>query len=553
VFPIAALLLIGVAIFLSGKWNAPKVENDFRKQRLLVLPFQNRTGDTSLAYIGEAASFGISLYLDQTEAELVSYLASIQNNTADRMGFSWKQNLSNFADPINLIEGHYTKTTNNNIEFQCALIDGQTSKIITGFPLAIAPANNFNQAITALAKRIVGLWISDSNIFDRTLAKEDALRALVEGLRHWYVDYETAIQFIEKSILLDSTFAEAHLYLFDAHYNTKEYSLAESALTRLRSSVGFENLTGESRDRFLYNEALLHGQPEIKYQYAKKLYLDDPTSLEYNTSFAIIALEHANEPKEALQVLETISWDSLNFLNLPFLQDRISIGIKSAMLLDEFEKAKSLSRYYPNFLDDPEFLRLASKPLVALEDTASINDILHQVALTKSKQHLVEIYHDIAEEFLLRNRKTLADHYLKQGLLSTAKTIVTPAYFEILQNCGQAQKTVQYLEDNFSNNLNHPMVRFMLGRGYAKLGNHSKVREIIENIDDDNPPWDFGESAYQQGVLYTLMGDYKSALVLLEEAVKGGLVFTSINMDFDPDLMPLFEMPKYQAITHPLR
>jgi hypothetical protein len=52
--------------------------------------------------------------------------------------------------------------------------------------------------------------------------------------------------------------------------------------------------------------------------------------------------------------------------------------------------------------------------------------------------------------------------------------------------------------------------------------------------------------------VYTALGDYRTALIKLRNAVDEGLIFYEENAAFDPRLMPLFDLPEFEEIIHPL-
>jgi hypothetical protein len=74
----------------------------------------------------------------------------------------------------------------------------------------------------------------------------------------------------------------------------------------------------------------------------------------------------------------------------------------------------------------------------------------------------------------------------------------------------------------------------------------------IQHLETLRDRYRYGWISYYQAQVYLSIGDVEQALNKLEQAFDEGMFFMGTTMDQDPDLIPLFDHPRFQKLLHPL-
>jgi hypothetical protein len=89
--------------------------------------------------------------------------------------------------------------------------------------------------------------------------------------------------------------------------------------------------------------------------------------------------------------------------------------------------------------------------------------------------------------------------------------------------------------------------------GFAFIGKQDSARYFCARIRELSPnETGPGLHSYLESTVYTAIGDFQTALIKLRNAIDEGLVFSENKAALDPQLIPLFDLPEFKDIIHPL-
>ena len=550
---IAAVLCV---LFAPKIFNfASDNKNSFTERRILVLPFENATGDSSLNFIGRTASYYLTRELGHLEnADIVPYDAMMLNKDDDINRFGTIPNLKirKMTLAENVIHGQYRYLNDSTLLFTAAMRHASTWDYITHFDDQPVPLTAFEKALAALVQDIAGYWQSKDK-FVLSTPNKDALNATSQALTYWGTDYDKALEYLNKAIAYDSNFTDAYFYIVDVYNNQWQLEKADSALNNITGHFSLQDFKPRELRRYRYSRALLDGRREEAFKILSVDYEKHKSGIFMNTSMAVNALYHVNEPERTLTILNEIPFDSLDFAQSPYWVYRITMAVQASYAIGRFDDAVRYASYYPPDSLFPENRQMKIRAYAAAGDTTAVNRELRYTELIFGIPDYRAALYWTAKQYQLLKQPELQKHYLGEALEYYDNYRASP-YGHILYDLERYQEGFDHFKKMVAARPDSKYSLYGLGRGHAHLGHKDSTIMIIDKLSTlRKPRFDYGEIYYLQARLYTSMGDYSSAMVKLEQAILDGQYFQKSLMDNDPALLPLFELDEFQRITHPLR
>ncbi|MDX1479043.1 MAG: adenylate/guanylate cyclase domain-containing protein, partial [Saprospiraceae bacterium] len=509
-----ALLLAGIVLVAAiqiwsgyGRFNIPPSE-----ERLVVLPFSNNTGDSTLAFIGHIASRHISRCLEESDnARVVSYDHLVRNEQLQHFNFFDLRAVIRGFGARNFIEGSYVIVQDTLLQFVSALRDGKTMEHIQHFPVVTTKLRKYTSGIEELGQRISGYWMSkEANPL--SIPRQDAYKAFVEGQYHWQSDYARAADYLQRSIALDSNFLDAYYFLFDAYANQWLYHEASDVLDLINRRFSVEQFNGRQLLNHRFYEAQIACDNERAYKILHEMYEADPDEYFLNTQMAIAALHFVNEPRQCLAILERIPFDSLDLEINRHALGRVSLAVQASFALGQYEEAARYACYFPRDDWTTNHLELQARALAGVRDTAGIEVLLSRIEMAgKSRAHRIVLY-GLSRDFRLLEEPDLA-HYYRNRALAAYASHQSAIYGELLLDAGSVDQGMAHFTTLREAYGDHPLVLAGLARAHALREDFEQARSLIPLLAKQKPErFDFGQSEYDQARIYALLNAPDQAL-----------------------------------------
>ena len=453
----------------------------------------------------------------------------------------------------NFVEGQFTTENDSTLAINCAIVNGNTGEYIIQFPIQYADLTNPEEGFIALGKRIVGYLISAE--FDPlSLPTSDAFKAYLMALRMWTVDnYEPSIGYLQSAITYDTTFLDAYYGLADTYHNRTEFHKADSVLAVIGNRFSIESQNSRQINTYYYYQALHARDHASAYKYLMRNYNRNKRDLFKNSTAANYSLFYVNAPDEAIKILDRISFDKLDY-SIADNKFRLKVGVQAHYAIGEYKRAAQIARLYPTKGMTLREHKFKIRAFAGVLDTVAINNEIAQVQLNLSKRQVASTLFWTFEQFYLQDNEQLAEHYLEQCLASVKRdSVLMDITCRVLHETEQFEQSLIEAKKLHSKYPYWLPYKVLLGSAYVATGNVDSAQVMVEQLRSiERSTHDLGEPDYYEAQLLTVIGDHRSALIKLQDAVDNGLIFYEFRTQFDLLLEPLFENSDFQKIIHPL-
>ena len=559
---LGAIVLTAVAGYVALR---PPALDD---TRVLVAPFEDRTGDPSLS--GLAA---------QAATEIVSGLASIgmvqpvdARSVAPEAGRARDlpslRRLARGAGARSVVSGTIERR-GTSVEFQIHLTDAATGDVLRPVRPVVWPAVEPTAAAAQVAQRVMAGYAThfDPRFHNYATISQpatyDAYREFRTGVRVGWEDEDSrpaaALDHFHRAIALDSAFTAPRIWVAFMHTLLGECRVTDSVAAAFQTAGA--RLLSSDQARIDSHVASCHGDPRGKYAAAQQLFRDAPELAENVTTLAFAAWTH-NKPREVLTCLERLERTRQPASGRAYCGN---LMIHAYHQLGQFREALQLTdRMRAEFPDDPLLERYQMRQWAALGDVERVNALIDQ-RLTKGSQEVLagEDVLWIGEELRGHGQLAAGRALCERGVAwygtrpsSQQATFDARMYVARLLFCAerwdQARVAYQRLAAEDSNETGWQSgiyFRARLGALAARRGDSAEVARIDRwfAARDSLPRASCGRA-----VLAGFRGDRASALAFFQFAWERG------QPDFaeahaDPLLEPLRDYPPIRALIYEAR
>lgn len=563
----AALLLAGAAVLAATR------RTGLDPRLVVVIPLENRTGDTTLNALGQIAADWMLQGLARTG--IVEVVPGFQVAAAmrglgpvDAEGRSARiREVARRLQAGTAVTGSYHRR-GTDFEFQAEVVDVDRGRLVRVIEATRGGQHDPMPAIDALRHRALG---AVAFRFDARVPQElyadarppnyEAYQAFVTGENFRNV-FQTrrALAYFEKAHALDTSFTLALFLSAIQHLNLRDYAAADSLTRRLSASR--DRLPPFEQQLLEWADATVRG--------------DLPRVLEASRGFirfgegfrgqvGVEAL-HANRPRETVERVNADRERSLGGQStewkMVFARRVTEAYHRLEDYEQELEQAQRARRRTPGALEP---LLLEMRALVALgrvdEAGARVSEALTmppdpmwspgQILLRASDELRVHGHAPRSREALLRAiawYRALPDsaagdawhgRYLATALLRA-------------DSLSAAEHAFRELAIRFPGDPYYPASLAVIR---ARLGDTEGARAIMRTALDRNPPYDFGHHLYEQARVAAALGDGDGALDLMRQAFVRGFRFafagtiggTARPPDGAPHLDPVFDRVRGSA------
>jgi len=558
----AALVALAVLLVAGGqavRWAVARRRPALDPNRVVVVPFENRTGDSALALLGSMAADWITQGLHEIDViEVVPTATAIEPGPDVRHGagtpvLEAARRVGAATRAGTVVAGAYYRR-GDSLEFQTQIIDAAAERLVR----AVAPVTTAGPAtgavLDSLRRRVV---VAVAAVLDRRLSPSaaasrppslEAYRAYVRGHRAFYGDdasnMREALEFMSRAVALDSTFPDPRFFLIMAHLNLGEMRAADSNATVLLQSA--PRLTPYQRATLDWMVASIRGDRAGALRAAR--------ARGGVWDLAVEAL-YANRPHETIEILrgrDGLALPEFYFKWHSLMEALHMVGDHAS----ELREARRAAEVHPGQL---LFLRDELQALAALGRVADVDETLDRRLPTSLP------YWDLAD-LTLSAAAELRAHGHRDAGRRLAERLVERLDF---QRHGEAdamplrwqRAMARYAAERWDDarglfdSLSAATPRDVNVRGYrgvlaARLGNREEARRISDELEGLADPYDHGRDVYWQACIAAQLGERDRAMALLREAYRRGRRF-GILLHRDMDLEPLRGYAPFEEFLAP--
>ena len=325
-----------------------------------VLPFENRTGDTSLTTVGVLVADWITQRLLETEQAKIVSSSTVQQNM-DYVGIlpGDAQGRPSFAEATGankVIEGAYYQQ-GDSLYFSTQISDARTGDVLHDLPRQSGLKLNPMAVVDLLSERIAGYWMTRDEVDKGKIKppKMEAYRHWIEGRNAYGRDSHKSMQAFDEAIRLDSNFIMPYIGKLALTFDNVEQR--EALLRKIKHKEAAMTRYEKQFLKFVESD-----DPEEAFQQVMKLHEMDPKSLLEKNIAADIALR-TNRPQVAIKIIEDAANPHFNPEN-NFERRPIALKAKALYQTGQYGKAVRLIEEVPFPHRDGSFHRLMVKSLV---------------------------------------------------------------------------------------------------------------------------------------------------------------------------------------------
>jgi len=310
-----ALVLVAV-IAIAGRVLLSRAGAQVDQRRVVVATFENRTGDSALAPLGDMAADWVATELARTGlVDVVDSRAVIGSPNASGRSATLPRDvrMHELAQRVGakiLVWGTYYRL-GDTLEFHAEVTDAQDGSLLREVPPIAVLASDPMAGVRRLSSRVMGALatIEDPRLAEwaargGTPPSYEAYREFVDGLEaDVRLDFAVALKHYLRARALDSTFLQPMLYAADVEANLGQQARAESTLQRV--ALQRNQLVPADQYQLDYQLAQLRGNLGKAYEAARAMARVSPTSESF-----VVAGQGAmavDRPREALQWFERVN------------------------------------------------------------------------------------------------------------------------------------------------------------------------------------------------------------------------------------------------------
>ncbi len=559
--PLIASLGILAAILVFKPWtfidkSADKATSGTKK--IVVVPFRNQTGDSTLNNLGLMMADWTNQSLLQTGlAEIVP--TEVLSGIDPKSGV--KSIVSATGAQILVIGSYYR--LGDSLQIQAQVVDAN-EKLLQAIEPVCFPTSEVMNAIGALRQRIMGVLA--------VVLDERLLGTLTEGSKpptyeayqeymlgfdefHTRNNWAKAIEHFSRAYTIDTTFFEPLVESTIAYYNlgrlAEEDSLAQFLNIR-RTRLALPQILAVD----IWRTLLLGNQAKALDDSRKLAKLAPGSHASYGWGYQAL---HFNRPQEAIEAFKTVNprigWAQFWVPYWPMVAAAYhALGDHERELDAAIEGRKQF----------PTHIRTVNAEIMALAALGRVDEIRKLIEESKSlystsapflgtpggtaRIAAVELnahgYKDDAATMYdqsiqwYESRPKDEEKRLRFGL---AVTLYNAHHWD------KAKNIFKQLEKEFPDNFNY---RGYLGQIAARQGDRQTALEVSDWLKNLKTPYLLGGNTFLRARILAILGEKDQAVSLLKEAVLQGYEFDS-SIHTDPDFESLWDYPPFIEFIKP--
>jgi tetratricopeptide (TPR) repeat protein len=554
----AASLIVIAAIIIGLSQDRSEPTPDLELNRVVVVPLENRTGDTAFALLGNLAADWIAQGLQQIDVIDVVPTVTAINPGPDVAGIAGLSEPS-AARPAGeatgagtVVAGAYYRR-GDSLEFQVQVIDAREERMLRAVAPVTGSVSASGTILDSLRRRVVTTVaaVLDYRLMTSTAVSPppslEAYRAYLEGHRTFYQPgpqrMREVLEFMYRAVALDSAFADPRFFIVMAHFNLGESAAADSNAQLL---VPFRSRFSPYQRAFL--DWLIAGLRGDRVQALR--------AARARGALPDIAVEalRSNRPNEAIEILSDVQdWGALYFQWHTFMEALHMVGDYSSELI----QARRAREAFPYRL---LMLRNELRALAALGRLDEVDRGIEESLLLPAEESVVGVAvmgeigaelraHGFREASLKVAQRAL--RWLRSRPPEEAATVRHKVGLALNLYLAERWDEAHALFRELAQALpTDATFRGHLGVLAARQGDREEALRISDQLEGMTDPYDFGHDLYWQACIAAQLGDLDRAMTLLRDAYARGRMFT-LFLHRDMDLEPLHGYQPFEEFVRP--
>src|SRR3989441_574424 len=570
----AAAAVLGLAVVVAALSRRVREPAPLNPKRVLVVPFANRTGDSTLGPLGNLAADWITHGLALTGVlEIAAPGAMVlggRTSTADRPGPARDEAADvralSVASGSGLAVSGAMYRRDDRIEFDAQITDEAHGRILHSLEPVLGPPQEPRPALTLLRERIMAVLAEavDARLRDLPVAGQppryEAYLAFSTGVEIFYGGREAraALPYFQRAAALDSTYALPLIWAAWAHSGTA-LDQCDSTATIARR-LGGMRLTGLERKQIDRVMARCRGDLPTAYTLGRALTEAVPRSELMWEQLARDALD-SDRPREAVTILERLHPDSGALSGRAGYYNWLTNAYHRLGEHDrELEGARRARRRFPRNLAT---LRMELLALSALGRGREVNERFDEInALPPDPIRLpAPVMREVALDLAAHGDTVAARAWLGRTLAWHASRPATeqtqaPLRFERAQayyagrHAGSARAVATDPAPAHPRDEPYAGMCGALAPRRADRAEAARRDRLLVTLDR---PLGRGQALYWRACIAALLGERDTAVDLLSRALDAGYVdqVRFLDAHVEPSFVALRGYPRFQELLRP--
>jgi serine/threonine-protein kinase len=570
----AAAAVLALAVVVAAVSRRVREPAPLNPKRVLVVPFANRTGDSTLAPLGNLAADWITHGLALTGVlEIAAPGAMVlggRTSTADRPGPTGQEAADvralSLASGSGLAVSGAMYRRDDRIEFDAQITDEAHGRILHSLEPVLGHPQEPRPALTLLRERIMAVLAEavDVRLRDLPVAGQppryEAYLAFSTGVEIFYGGRQAraALPYFQRAAALDSTYALPLIWAAWAHSGTALDQCDSTA--RIARRLRGMRLTGLEQMQIDRVMARCRGDLPAAYALGRALTEAVPRSELMWEQLARDALD-SDRPREAVTILERLHPDSGALSGRAGYYNWLTNAYHLLGEHDrELEAAQRARRRFPRNLATLRMELLALAALGRGREVSQRFDELH--ALPPDPIRLpAPVMREIALDLAAHGDSVAARVALDRTLAwhasrPAAEQAEEPLRFERAQTyyaAGSADSARALAADLARAHPKNEQYAGLLGVLAAQRGDRAEALRLDRLLVTLERPLGRGQAIYWRACIAALLRERDTAVDLLARALDAGYVYQVRFLDahVEPSFAALRAYPRFQALLRP--
>jgi len=536
--------------------------------RVVVAPFENKTGDPSLDPIGNIAADWIAQGISQAgqKIDVVPGMAAqesskvVEKEQGKLQGAKQLRALAKETGAGTVVTGAYY-LQGGELQFQADITDVQKGKLIYASPSVAGKKDNPMEVIKNLQQRLVGAIAAHFDIdMDGFLFSSpptfEAYQEYLRGIELFGKDYSQAFVHSNRAVELDPTFLMPKALIATGYANQGNYEKAKQIFDELN-----QNRTQLDQFTRLWMDAMMadmRGQPEEALRYCRQWARLAPNSwlIAYNVGDWELAL---NRPQKVIEEYSRIDLKKTDFTRFSTGSWLFSNWANAYHMLGKYGKELEITRrgekYFPEI---GGFLVREARSFAAQGKIGEVRKVIERSLTTTSTGTPADVMTNAAEELRAHGHPKESEEFANQAVSWYKSRPAEEAQKE--ENRSSLANSI-YIARRWKEALN--IYEALLSekpddidyKGYvglcaARLGDREKALKISGELKALTTPYLFGANTYYRASIASVLGDKEQAISLLRESFAQGRRY-GVYLHRDPGLEALRDYKPFQELLKP--
>jgi tetratricopeptide (TPR) repeat protein len=556
----AVATIVGVASYLGIDHSTAPLPS---AKRVVVVPFENRTGQSTLDPIGAMTADWVVQGLANTG--LVEVVPTTAALAASRV-LRGSQRRENGRDEVALlmketgagivVSGAYYQQA-DSIYFRATVTDALRGRVLNALAPIASPSAQPLVAIEQLRQRVMSGLASHLNprIGEATVMTGisppaySAYRSFAEGLELFIArDWRGSIDRFRDAAAQDSSFVPPLFFACLAFTNLQNLPAVDSILLLARPHLS--HVSEAERQAFDFMEARARGDLVAAYRASLRNPQFTPGGLGH-WGLANAAM-WVNRPRETVRISRQLDPERGELRGwLWYWRDLSRAHHRLGEFRAELDVTRRARKLFP---DDAQPLTYEIRALAALGRERELREILLEQA-PRFPAPPSTLWRSAGVELLAHGSRASGEEMIRESIrrVTPARLVDPPVRLFVAQGhamvgeLDEAERIVRSLEAGRPERLE---VEGMVGTLAARRGNRAEATAISDRLAARGGRYVYGRNTHWRARIAALMGDRDAAVRLLRQAFDEGMEIWD-SMHAEPDFAAIRDYPPFRELLRP--